>query len=372
MTAETMTPVRVRSAEIVVAPVGTPPVPPRSRRRRASRLLLGFLAMVLFANGALALIVEDGPVHLRDPEYGLRLKSLRAKRAEHPDRKLTVILGSSRTALGIRPDVYEASLADRDAAPLLFNMSMSGAGPLLQLMTLERLLADGVRPDAVLLEFWPAVLRGDGPYREDRRIAATRLRSSDGPFVEKFFVDPEATRGKMRTARLLPAWYLRRELLIRVWPETIPWKERADGSWSTLDGWGWLPGRKSATPEQIERGWPSVADFYGPLYSGYQIAPDADRALRTCLARCRELGIAVTLIALPESARFRSLQTPESVRLADGYRLRIESECGVPFLDGRTWAKDADLPDGFHLTCGGAEAFTDRLTRNLSRASPAK
>jgi len=367
MSVETAIPVRVRSVEIVVAPVEAAPKLRRPGWRRSRRALLGFFGLALAANAALSLLLESGPMHLRDPEYGLRLKSLRAKRAEKPDRKLTVILGSSRTALGIRPDVYEAPLAEPNSSPLLFNMSMSGAGPLLQLLTLERLLADGARPDSILLEFWPAVLRGDGSYREDLRINAGRLRAADEPFVDEFFADSEATRARMRSGRLLPAWYHRRELLTRVWPETIPWKERADGSWCTLDEWGWLPGRKTATAEQIERGWPSVESFYAPLFRGFTIAPVADRALRACVARCRELGIAVAMIALPESARFRAMMPPETICLADEYRRTIERECDVPFLDGRTWAADDALPDGFHLTQDGATAFTRELAGHIAR-----
>ncbi len=336
------------------------------KRRRSFRVLLSFLTLLLAANGGLALLVEEGPEHLRDPEYGLRLKSLRAKQRQHPDRKLTVILGSSRTAMGIRPDVYEASLAEPTASPLLFNMSMSGAGPILQLITLERLLADGVRPDAILLEFWPPLLRGDGPYREDLRLNPERLRASDGPIIAEYFLAPETTRTKMLRGRALPAWYHRRAFLDQYWPQAMPRLERTDASWAPLDEWGWLPGRKSATPEQIERGWPHVAGFYAPLFQGFHVAELPDRALRRCLARCRELGIAAMLVALPESIRFRTLITTESIRLANEYRVRLLAETGVPFIDGGTWAADADLPDGYHLTQGGAEAFTRKLAGHMA------
>ena len=366
MTTETAIPVRIRSVEIVVAPAIPSPVRIRTKRRRSARALAGFLTALFAMNAALSLLLEAGPAHLRDPEYGLRLKSLRERRRQFPDRRLTVILGSSRTAMGIRPDVYEATLDEPLDAPLLFNMSMSGAGPILQLMMLERLLADGVRPDALLLEYWPALLRGDGPYREDRRVNAERLRASDDPIIAEYFTDPEATRTRMRADRLLPAWYHRRALLEQHWPSALPWSERTDGAWSTLDGWGWLPGRKTYTAAQVERGWPHVAGFYGPLFHGYGIAALADRALRACFARCRELGIEMSWIALPESARFRTLMTPDAIRFSDEHRTRLQSEWNVPFVDGRAWADDAALPDGFHLTQDGATAFTRKLAVRLA------
>ena len=272
MTTETIEQVRVRSVEIVVGVTVAVDVAPPSKRRRSLRALGGFLGALVVMNIALATILEVGPVRLRDPEYGLRLQSLRERQAQFPNRKLTVVLGSSRTAMGIRPDIYETSVIPTDNPPLLFNMSMAGAGPVFQRMTLERLLNDGVTPDAILFEFWPALLRGDGLYREDRRMIPERLHTTDDPIVRDYFTDPAATRAQMRTNRLLPAWYNRRSLLEQFCPQLLPWSERTDGAWSTLDGWGWLPGRKTYTAEQVERGWPHVAGFYAPLFQSFEIA----------------------------------------------------------------------------------------------------
>ena len=69
--------VRIR-VDIVVAPVPRE-APAPTRRRRSLRAVLGFVAALIGLNAALALFVDVAPVHLRDPEYGLRLKSLRAK-----------------------------------------------------------------------------------------------------------------------------------------------------------------------------------------------------------------------------------------------------------------------------------------------------
>ena len=360
----TATAIRVRSVDVILASTSASAPP---RRRRRSRALVSFAVVFFALNASLAVLLEAGPERLRDPEYGLRLNSLRERRREHANRKLTVILGSSRTAMGIRPDVYEASLAESTTSPMLFNLSMSGAGPILQLIVLERLLAAEIRPDAVLLEFWPPLLRGDGFYREQNRLNPERLLTEDEPILVEFFTDTSTTFAKRDRGRALPVWYHRRALMDQYWPQAIPWRERADGSWSTLDGWGWLAGRKTYTAEQVEKGWPHVAGFYAPLFQTYSIDPLADRAYRKTLTRCRELGIAVRLIALPESGRFRSMMTPESVRLGNEYRTRIESECGVTTIDGRAWADDTALPDGYHLTQDGASAFTRSLAVHLGQ-----
>lgn len=366
MMVESDTAVRVRTFDILVAPDPVRATNPTARRTRGLRALAVFVAGLFAFNFGLAMLLEKGPAHWRDPEYGFRLRALQQKRQQFPDRKLTVVLGSSRTAMGVRPDVYEASLGDLLGAPLLFNMSLAGAGPILQLMTLERLLTDGIRPDAILLEYWAPLLRGDGPYREDRRIAAPRLRESDESIVVDYFADAEDVRSKMRWGRAIPAWYHRRAFLDQLWPESVPRTERTDAAWAPLDGWGWLPGRKTYTAEQVEKGWPQVAGFYAPLFQGFAVAPVADRALRAALARCRDLGIDVSLLALPESGRFRTMMTPESIRAGDDYRRGLQREFGVPLIDGSPWAGDAALPDGYHLTQDGATRFTRELAGHIA------
>lgn len=366
MMVESDTAVRVRTFDILVAPDPVRATNPTARRTRGLRALAVFVAGLFAFNFGLAMLLEKGPAHWRDPEYGFRLRALQQKRQQFPDRKLTVVLGSSRTAMGVRPDVYEASLGDLLGAPLLFNMSLAGAGPILQLMTLERLLTDGIRPDAILLEYWAPLLRGDGPYREDRRIVAPRLRESDESIVVDYFADAEDVRSKMRWGRAIPAWYHRRAFLDQLWPESVPRTERTDAAWAPLDGWGWLPGRKTYTAEQVEKGWPQVAGFYAPLFQGFAVAPVADRALRAALARCRDLGIDVSLLALPESGRFRTMMTPESIRAGDDYRRGLQREFGVPLIDGSPWAGDAALPDGYHLTQDGATRFTRELAGHIA------
>jgi hypothetical protein len=320
-----------------------------------------FVLFVVLTNLALAIALEYGPAHLRDPEYGHRLTALRQRITEHPGRPLTVILGSSRTAQGIRPDVYEQT-ATADS-PLLFNLSQSGGGPVLQLLTLRRLLADGITPAAAVVEFWPPFLRGDLMFREQTRIDPKRMRAVDELTVRQFFDDPDAVWAARHGDSIVPLLAHRRGLLARVCPDLLPQAERTDTIWREVDGWGWWPGRVTATPEQIESGWPTVQEFYGNLFGTYRLDPTHDRAFRTLLAECRDRDIRVSLVRMPETARFAGLQTPTSTRMADGYLAGVVSEFWLPVIDGRTWADDSHLPDGFHLTRAGAEAFTRRFAR---------
>jgi hypothetical protein len=327
--------------------------------RRVAGSITVFLLLVVALNVIFAVALDHGPPHLRDPEYGLRLTALRRRVTEHPDRPLTVVLGSSRTAQGVRPAVYEQTTAP--GAPLLFNLSQSGGGPVLQLLTLRRLLAAGITPTAAVVEFWPPFLRGDGMFREQTRITPTRLRPADEPTVREFFDDPDAVWAARNGDSVVPLVAHRRTLAARLYPDLLPLADRTDPFWREVDGWGWWPGRVTATPEQVAAGWHTVEAFYRPLFLTYRVDPTHDRAYRTLLAECKARGIAVTLLRMPESPRFAALRTPDAVEVSERYLAGLLAEFPAPVIDARTWADDAHLPDGFHLTQAGAEAFTRRF-----------
>lgn len=348
----------IRSVEVVVSP--TPRLDP-PRRRLILRTFAIFVMFVVLLNLAFFVALDYGPPHLRDPEYGLRLQCLRERQHERPHRPLTVVLGSSRTAQGIRPDVYEQT-ATADS-PLLFNMSQSGGGPLFQLLTLRRLIADGITPSHVIVEFWPPFLRGDAMFREQDRVSPSRLRTVDEPTVREFFTEPDKVWAARHGDSFAPLVAHRRTVMTRLCPEWLPQGERTDEVWRHLDGWGWWPGRVTATPEQIAAGWPTVEGFYGPMFITYHVSPTHDRAYRALFAECRDRSIPVTLVRLPESPRFRGLQIPQAVEMFDGYLAKLLAEYPMPMIDGRDWADDAHLPDGFHLTQTGATEFTRRFSR---------
>lgn len=348
---------------VVHAPTGSARLAAPTKPRRP--FLLSFVVFALFVvalNLLFAVALDHGPPHLRDPEYGLRLDSLRQRMKEHPTRSPLVVVGSSRTGQGIRPGVCEP--AD---GPLVFNMSQAGGGPVSQVLTLRRLWADGVQPDGVVLEYWPPFLRGDGQYHEQHRLDAKRLRPTDGPTVREFFLTPDDVWAKRSGDSAIPLVSHRQTVVSRVWPELLPHTARTDPIWRNVDGWGWWPGRVSATRQQIEAGWPGVESFYRPMYAGYSVHPQHAAAYRTVLSECRDRGVRVVLIRMPETDRFRQFQTADSERLGEEFLADVVGEFGVPVIDARTWADADHLPDGFHLTQSGAEAFTRRVLPEVRR-----
>lgn len=344
--------VRVKS----VAVVASPPVrPPRRRSPRAT--IVAFLATLLALNVGFAVGMDRVFPTVRDPEYGRRLARVKERQAETAGRPFVVMLGSSRTAMGLRPTV-----ANAEDGPVVFNFAQVGSGPVMQAMTLRRLLHDGVRPDAIVLEFWPAFLREDGPFAEEARIDPHRLLPQDVPFVRDYFTDTPLAEATMRHVRSNP-WYEHR---LRVISQTVPgwlaFDRRLDAPWQKLDAWGWLPGFEADPPpaERLER-HRLAGQYYGELFHHFRIDAKAERATRELLDTCRTRGLPVAFAWLPESSEFRRWYPPAVLAESEAFLAKLCGEYGVPCLDARGWVADPHLVDGFHLSQPGAAAFSRRF-----------
>jgi hypothetical protein len=332
----------------------------RFPRRTASRTVAAFAVAVLALNLGFLAVLDYGPPRLRDPEYGKRLAALKARVRENPGRPLVLVFGSSRTGMGVCPKAWE-TLGGDPHRPMLFNMALAGSGPVMELMAVRRALADGIKPDAILIEYWPAFLREDGPYWEQARINLHRLRPADLPLVRDYFDDPAKTEHEMLEARMLP-WYRHRFALMNQFAASwLPGHCRADAMAVGLDGWGWLPGRLPQPPEKHRDGIAAAGLYYKPLFENYEVSPVADRALRQAVAESRAAGAKVGLVYLPETDAFRALAPAWAAKVADDHLARLRAELDLPLIDGRRWAEDEYLPDGFHLTQPGAVAFTRKL-----------
>jgi hypothetical protein len=319
----------------------------------------------------LALAMERWRPELRDPEYGAKRARLRARLREAPGHPLLVVVGSSRVNHGFRPDALpplppaRAPRGGPPGTPVVFNSSVMGAGPLLQLLCLRRLLADGIRPDWVVLECWPPLWNGEGAQAEINRIPPARLEWRDLGVVAPYFPRPGRLHGEWGQARLAP-WYSSRFVLLAQFArDLLPQQERRDDQWGQIDPWGWLPDDESTDPAAVEARFPLVRARFAPLLEQFRISPAADRALRECLTLCRREGIAVALLYMPESKTFRDWYSPRARARAGRYLGRVCREYGVPLIDARDWSPDGDFSDGFHLFPSGAAAFTARLGREV-------
>jgi hypothetical protein len=343
------------------------------RTRHGGRVAVAWFAVtVLLIHGAVLLALADSRV--RDPEYGRRASHLRARLAENPGRPLVLVVGSSRTAMGVCPAAWEEARPADPARPdpLIFNAAVLGAGPVMELMALRRAYADGFRPAVVLIEYWPPFFHHDDHWAESRRVAVDRLMDCDRALVRDYFPEADRIEREMDWRRRSPIFANRERLLGQLLPKWVPMAKRADAGWTGLDGWGWLPGF-DLKPEMTDwraKAVANCADIYRPLFAKYRIAPAADRALREAVALARGHGAAVGFVYLPESSEFRDIYPRRVERVAKEHLANVSRELGVPVIDCRTWMPDESIVDGFHLSKRGAADFTRKFGPAVSATFP--
>jgi hypothetical protein len=338
----------------------------RTRRRqadtRARTIVLGGLVVFLVLQVGLSAAMSSWPV-LRDPDYGNRIARLEALVRAHPRRPLLLVLGSSHTAFGLRPDVLLETWSQDGEPPGVFNFSRLGNGPLFELLYLHRLLARGIRPDWLLLEIWPLLLDDstlDG--REDERLDVHRLQSGDWPVLARHSALHRRLFSQWWWDGLVP-WYSQRSVLIGYF---APLWRRFDpfGDWffAGLDPRGWRDWT-AVNDEHYRRQAERMTTNWRTRLADFQPSARADGELREVLQLCREQAIAVSLLLMPESSVLRAAYTTRAKWRLSEYMRSLAHEHGIPLIDTRDWSRDDDFRDADHLTATGAAEFTRRFAK---------
>jgi hypothetical protein len=337
---------------------------------RARAALASFIVFTVGLNVAALLVLDDLRPGVRDPEYGRRIRQYRERVTENPGRETVLVLGSSRAAMGVCPSAWED--VSPTGSPMIFNLSVLGGGPIMELLVARRAFVEGVQPSVVLFEYWPPYFYSEGNWAEPRRIVAERLSPVDRPIVRDYFPNPTGIEARMRTFRLNPIWEARERLLVQLFPKWVRNERRMDWMWDGVDEWGWKPGfdyLPGKSPER-ERMLAACGMIYRPLFADYRISAPADRALREAVATAGETGAKVGLLYLPESSEFRSWYTPQAERLAREHLAGISRELALPVINAREWMDDGLFVDGFHLSRVGAREFTRKLGPAIAAVFP--
>jgi hypothetical protein len=330
----------------------------RDRRRELVWAVIGFAVL----QAALALGLEHFWPQVRDPEYRLLAERLDERRTEAPQRPLVVILGSSRTALGLRAEV----LSETTSAPLVFNFGVPAAGPMTQQVCLRRLLASGLRPDAVVIEVMPALLSQRGRYpHEEMMLDAARLTLDEIALVAGYYQRLDRLLLPWCAARLLPVRRhqaeMRDSLHLDAALETRPDPE----SLRNVTSHGWREPPTHLGPEHQAAAARQAKAQYQRALADARLAPGPLRALTDLLSLCRCEGIPATLLLMPEDSAFRALHAPAAKVACDHALAELSREYDVPLVDARTWIDDAGFWDGHHLTPDGADRFTRRFRKDV-------
>jgi hypothetical protein len=344
------------------------------RRRLIGRCLAALAwAVVLFAVGQVALRVWLSRCHpeLCDPDHNARLALLKARVAEAPGRPLVVVLGSSRAANGVSPADMGACGPPDGPEPVVFNFATLGAGPVRQWLTLRRLLAEGCRPDWVLIEvcplFWPQV----GMFNEETGVLLTDVYWSDLPAIASVYPGKRwETFAKLCTETAAPGFHFRSHvlnycapfLLQRVRLGELVW---GHAGWQGLDEHGWLPGPPRPPDAEFAAAVVRQRQLAKPIFDGFCVHPASDQSLRRLLQECRAHGLPAALYFMPEHSVLRGWYSPSVSRQVGEYLARLRQEYGVVLFDARAWMADDAFVDFCHMHPGGARAFSVRFGREV-------
>jgi hypothetical protein len=314
------------------------------------------ITALVAAQLVLAVALERWRPELRDPEYGHKLRLVRRQTAAAGGRPLLVSLGSSRVLNGLRPALLPAG------DEIVFNFGMTGLGPVQQMLALNRLLHDGVRPRWVTIEVVPQFLSAGAAELSPTIAGRHTLR--DVRLGERCGAPVSYAAGWLE-ARSAP-WYANRFVLLsKVWPAWVPADRRADYVWTNTDPSGWLalPDPPGGTPSADVRA--RTEALAGDMLRHLTVAPASERALRDTLARCRDAGIGAAVVLMPEASWFRDLLPRDNDRMVRSMASALGRDFNVPVVDAREWCPDGEFSDGQHLLPRGGARFTERFGREV-------
>src|SRR5262249_41752678 len=122
--------------------------PAKRRLRSRARASVAWMALTFgVVQVAYSPLIVEWDQKAIDPLYAERIARLQARLSTAGNAPLVIVLGSSRAAVGIVGAPLEAHLAAPGGRrPVAFNFACGGCGPVMETITLQRLLRDGIRP----------------------------------------------------------------------------------------------------------------------------------------------------------------------------------------------------------------------------------
>jgi hypothetical protein len=331
------------------------------RRGNARRTLAAGIAALLLAQIGLSLAVETVKPEWRDPEFGVRMHKLRQLRDAHPNQPLVLAVGSSRTQMGLVPS--EMTFPGMADPPLVFNFGQAGAGPLLELLTLERILREGIKPDCLLVElFRPSLITGNADEREVPQVD-TRLGIGDLSALAPYCRSASRLWRDWTIDRLTP-WTTYRHHLMGHWlPDWQPYLRRMHQTWDQIDSHGAQPFPFEATADTFRPGWlQTYRGLYGSCVRHCRVNPFAERTLRDIVDLCRNRNIALAFFMMPEGPAFQNWY-PSGVKPAIDAQLQaMTRELHTPLFDYTDGFAENEFADSHHMLRPGAVRFTRKFT----------
>ncbi|HEX3149888.1 MAG TPA: hypothetical protein VHR66_17560 [Gemmataceae bacterium] len=329
---------------------------PRRRVARAEALW-AFIGMVVIWAG-FVLLAEIKFPWWYDREYEVRHELLDERVAEHPERPILAVIGSSRIGTAFCPSELPPIYDAESRQVLVFNYSHHGSGPRLNLMQMHRLIRAGHEPTWLVIEIVPAHLRYEA-------ISSTLASAADIPVLMPYENKPKLL---IEFSRLrLNIVYKNRTAFLRTFAPPFATKAgEGDDIFLGPLGDDAILSRPGAHPEtKKQQQFELIKGMYANQMQNFDFDSQLVEATRGLLQLCRDRHILTALLIAPEDSRFRSWY-------GDGVEEKIQKlyhglgdEFGVPVIDARSWCPDEDFLDPHHLMPEGAKRFTLRLGREV-------
>lgn len=336
----------------------------RSKRVQCARtaLLYGFGGLV--ALQVMVLFFLRRYPYLADPEFGRKLYSLEQQISDKGHQPLVLMVGSSRVATGFRPSELLHVDGKSDVQRYGFNFSQVGSGPEIGHLTLQRLFRRGIRPEWILVEYWPpfwAVERYLGEYLNQINVGC--LTASEVRILAQYVQHPRHLYEKWLPTQLAPLFTSRQVLLQRVAPSWVVGSQLVDERCRNLDESGWWAPEQRISAGEYNKREEILRKIYAKRVDRYRVVRQSHQALVNMIRFCRQSGVHIAIVYLPESTTFRGWYSPEMLAGVEDYLRTIQRSYRVPVIDARTWVDDSGFMDGQHLLPEGATVFTRRLAR---------
>jgi|SRR5579884_252407 len=299
-----------------------------------------------------------------------KLKLLHARLAEMPDRPLVLMLGSSRMDQAFQSGRLSGQPGP-DGRPLLaFNLGVPTVGGMHEMMYLHDLLAEGVRPRLVLVEFVSThlVRSQRGLQSEEHFTVPAWIGYHQLSFLQRYFTNKRRAWLEWFESRLTPwygyRWWIHEHLQgLHSCPE-----REFDQSRRPIDPFGWrllrdLPN----TPTAHAIRWAFAYNMYGQTLKHFQFGTKPAQALLDLFDTCRREKIPVALVLPPVSKEFQDLFCPEGQAEIDNFVAYLRNRYNLDIIDATDWLDKDDFDDGHHAMISGATKFTTRLIPEVNK-----
>jgi hypothetical protein len=347
---------------------GSPPLTMARFRRmkRSAPILILLWLPIWYVLGQLSLFawMDENWELERTISERQKLQLLHERLAEMPDRPLVLMLGSSRA-----DQAFQASRLSGQTGPdgrklLAFNLGVPTVGGMHELLYLKDLLAEGVRPRLILVEFVSThLIRSQrGLQSEEHFTIPAYISFHQLHFLQHYYTNRRRAWIEWMEARLTPwygyRWWIHEHLQGL---HSLPEKE-FDQSRRPIDPWGWrllrdLPETMAARAVR----WAVAYNMYGQTLKHFQLGSKPAQALLDLFDCCRRENIPVALFLPPVAQEFRDLFCPEGQAEIDNFVAHLRSRYNLDIIDATDWLEKWDFDDYHHATISGANKFTTRL-----------